>query len=45
MGRRSEVKHCINCNMTLPDRYKGRQRIYCSPLCRKVWTSKPKEEK
>lgn len=40
MGRRSETKHCINCNMTLPDRYKGRQRIYCSPLCRKEWASK-----
>jgi len=39
MGRRSETKHCINCGMTLPDRYKGRQRIYCSAMCRKTYTA------
>lgn len=44
MGRRSEDKYCINCNSTLPDRYKGRQRIYCSSMCRKIYTAnKPKD--
>lgn len=39
MGRRTESKYCINCGMTLPERYKGRQRIYCGQLCRKIYTS------
>jgi len=39
MGRRTEDKHCINCGTTLPDRYKGRQRIYCGNLCRKTYTA------
>ena len=30
--------------LLLQDRYKGRQRIYCSPLCRKVFTAKKKLE-
>lgn len=32
--------HCIECGATLPDRYKGRQRIYCGSICRKIYTSK-----
>ena len=39
MGRRTEIKYCINCGTTLPDRYKGRQRIYCGNLCRKIYTA------
>jgi len=42
MGRRSEDKFCINCGTILPARYKGRQRIYCSPICRKVYTANKK---
>jgi endogenous inhibitor of DNA gyrase (YacG/DUF329 family) len=38
--RRDDPKHCIECNATLPWRYKGRQRIYCSNECRKAYTSK-----
>ncbi|MBC8429813.1 MAG: hypothetical protein H8D92_00290 [Pelagibacteraceae bacterium] len=38
--RRDEPKHCIECNATLPWRYKGRQRIYCGNECRKLYTSK-----
>jgi len=44
MGRRSEEKHCINCGTTLPYRYKGRQRIYCGPTCRKIYTNNKKEK-
>lgn len=45
MGRKIETKHCINCNTTLQDRYKGRQRIYCSALCRKIYTGKQPKKK
>ncbi len=33
--RRDERKKCIQCGEDLPYRYKGRQKIYCSDLCRK----------
>lgn len=45
MGRKTEIKYCINCGTTLPDRYKGRQRIYCGILCRKAYTAEhPKKD-
>lgn len=37
---RQENTTCINCGNTLPDRYKGRARIYCSPNCRKEYIKK-----
>ena len=36
--RREEQKKCIQCGATLPWRYKGRQKIYCSDTCRKEYT-------
>lgn len=27
---------CVVCNATLPDRFKGRERLYCSMFCKKV---------
>ena len=35
--RKDEPKKCIHCGTSLPYRYKGRQRIYCSDLCRKSY--------
>ena len=35
--RKDEPKKCINCGETLPYRYKGRQKIYCSDMCRKSY--------
>lgn len=43
--RKQDVFRCIECNTQLPWRYKGRQRIYCSPNCRKIYTNKhPKKD-
>ncbi len=42
--RKDDTHYCIECNAVLPWRYKGRQRIYCSPMCRKIYTDKKKEE-
>jgi len=43
--RKDDTHYCIECGTTLPWRYKGRQRIYCSPACRKLYTEKIKETK
>ena len=42
--RRDEPFKCIECGATLPWRYKGRERIYCSNDCRKVYTTKNKKD-
>ncbi len=42
--RKDDTHYCIECNAVLPWRYKGRQRIYCSPSCRKIYTEKKKQE-
>lgn len=36
--------YCINCDAELPDRYKGRQRIYCCNQCRKAYTARKLDE-
>jgi endogenous inhibitor of DNA gyrase (YacG/DUF329 family) len=38
--RKDDTHYCIECGATLPWRYKGRQRIYCSQECRKIFTEK-----
>ena len=43
--RREEQHKCIQCNATLPWRYKGRQKIYCSDTCRKEYTKNKKKVK
>ena len=43
--RKDDTHYCIECGSTLPWRYKGRQRIYCSQMCRKLYTEKKKETK
>mgnify|MGYP003726534407 CR=1 FL=1 len=40
--RKDDTHYCIECGVTLPWRYKGRQRIYCSQTCRKAFTEKKK---
>ena len=40
--RKDDTHYCIECCVTLPWRYKGRQRIYCSQTCRKSYTEKKK---
>ena len=42
--RREEQHKCIQCNATLPWRYKGRQKIYCSDTCRKEYTKNKKKD-
>ena len=42
--RKDDTHYCIECNAVLPWRYKGRQRIYCSPSCRKIYTERKKQE-
>lgn len=27
---------CVVCDTPLPDRYKGRERLYCGDFCKKV---------
>jgi len=43
--RKDDTFYCIECGATLPWRYKGRQRIYCSQNCRKKYTEKNKKTK
>jgi len=43
--RREEQHKCIMCDATLPWRYKGRQKIYCSDTCRKEYTKNKKRIK
>lgn len=31
---RDKEHHCVQCNRVLQDRYKGRQKKYCSDECR-----------
>ena len=38
--RKDDTHYCIECGAPLPGRYKGRQRIYCSQECRKIFTEK-----
>lgn len=42
--RNDEPKKCIECNATLPYRYKGRQKIYCSDFCRKSYNKRKEQE-
>ena len=42
--RKDEPFKCIECGATLPWRYKGRQRIYCSNEFRKIYTAKKKKD-
>ena len=35
--RNDEPHKCIKSGATLPYRYKGRQKIYCSDICRKSY--------
>ena len=42
--RKDEPKKCIVCEATLPWRYKGRQKIYCSDECRKKFNKERKEK-
>lgn len=42
--RKDDTHYCIECNAVLPWRYKGRQRIYCSTMCRKLYCAKNKEK-
>lgn len=39
MKRREIIRRCRleSCNKELPPRYKGREKEYCSPECRKIW--------
>tara|TARA_B110000014_G_C20116158_1_gene589600 strand:+ start:2424 stop:2555 length:132 start_codon:yes stop_codon:yes gene_type:complete len=42
--RKDDTHKCVECGSILPWRYKGRQRIYCSPSCRKAyWDKKEKD--
>lgn len=41
--RNDEPKKCIECNSSLPYRYKGRQKIYCSDVCRKTYNKKKEQ--
>jgi endogenous inhibitor of DNA gyrase (YacG/DUF329 family) len=42
--KREEQHKCIQCGATLPWRYKGRQKIYCSDICRKTYTKNKKKD-
>jgi len=35
---------CVVCNDSLPDRYKGRERLYCSDFCKSVALGKVQYE-
>lgn len=39
MKRKEIIRRCKlpSCNRELPARYKGREKIYCSPECRKKY--------
>ena len=38
--RNQEDRYCIVCKAVLPDRYKGRARIYCGDDCRNAYTKR-----
>ena len=42
--RKDDTHYCIECGATLPWRYKGRQRVYCSANCRKAYWEKDKKK-
>ena len=42
--RNDEQKKCIECGASLPWRYKGRQKIYCSDFCRKSYNQRKKQQ-
>lgn len=38
MTRNDSIRRCLcPCNKELPSRYKGRERIFYSTECRKIW--------
>lgn len=46
MKRNNEIRRCkCGCNKELPPRYKGRERIFFSPECRKIFHGIPLTKK
>ena len=44
--KQQTIKRCkCNCNKELPSRYKGREREFYSPECRKVYNNIPLTKK
>lgn len=46
MKRNNEIRRCkCGCNRELPTRYKGREKIFFSPECRKIFNNIPLTKK